>query len=421
MRWVSCHKLASFEAVYISTSQPSAKYRSRKHRNMRNTSIHNPEHLNYNEIKLLTRLLSLPPDQGLTEEWLKDQKTTISRFPTQLLRPSSFMSRLSIIGKSTLDAECDPHLCRSHKLLSPHLIDMIFFLVRAETTVHIETLAQNKEKLSPEVLAFLSRMEAVNSLWMDPDLYRVKFGATPYDARHGWVASGCEACILAAVGGDYMILHDLRASIVGRRKKRPKRESRLLNIVEGWLDASKIGDELRSTSDQLGREIRPHRKMLRAERINRREERSRAERTAGERCSSRRTKMMADEVPLLGGEMKNNNNLYTNLIKLNNTSKPGDYCDSEDGIIIPSYTNDSSTASCSLTTVIKSAYSTSRPQEYVGFFPEHQNDSDGYSESNYSDQGFEEACSCQPSVIETEGEEGTLANMYRNLARAWPY
>ena len=87
------------------------------------------------------------------------------------------------------------------------------------------------------------------------------FNAMPADARFEQVLSGCEACIIASVGGDFQILSDLRASILGRRKKRlaaPK----LLPLIEAWIDWTGRASTIRAESSALGREIRACRRQM---------------------------------------------------------------------------------------------------------------------------------------------------------------
>lgn len=67
------------------------------------------------------------------------------------------------------------------------------------------------------------------------------------------------------VGGDAQILKDLRASILGRKKK-SGREARLLVLVEAWMEGRGDRDVLREESDGLGREIRHCRRQMQSAR-----------------------------------------------------------------------------------------------------------------------------------------------------------
>lgn len=107
---------------------------------------------------------------------------------------------------------------------------------------------------------------------MTPGLYHLAFGAVPVgSARRERIRSGCEACILAAVGGDEGILSDLRASLLGRKKKRCAVEE-LLPLVEAWIQGTTRGDEVFVESGVLGEEIlRCRREMQKARRRDRRD------------------------------------------------------------------------------------------------------------------------------------------------------
>ena len=103
---------------------------------------------------------------------------------------------------------------------------------------------------------------------MAPGLYYLAFGEVPIGRKR--IASGCEACVLAAVGGDDAVLSDLRAALVGRRKRnRPAAE--LLALVEAWVGGSHRSEETYAASDELGAEIlRCRREMQKARRWEKR-------------------------------------------------------------------------------------------------------------------------------------------------------
>lgn len=96
---------------------------------------------------------------------------------------------------------------------------------------------------------------------MAPDLVRAAFNVTPQDERFVRMPDGCEACILATIGGNYDTLLDLRACMIGRKKKRAP-TPRLLKLVDAWIDWSKRRERIRAESDALGREVRHCRQTL---------------------------------------------------------------------------------------------------------------------------------------------------------------
>ena len=107
----------------------------------------------------------------------------------------------------------------------------------------------------------MKRLHAVNGLWMSPELYRGVFLPMPQDETFEKIESGCEACILASVGGNHRVLSDLRASLLGRRK-RGKPHALLLEVVEAWTDWTGRGDEIRSESDALAKAVRRSRHQM---------------------------------------------------------------------------------------------------------------------------------------------------------------
>ena len=229
-------------------------------------SIHYIEDLSSRDCELLTQLLSLNPEHTLEEGWLRDQTHCLAGFPPILRRPESLLTRLAMALPGTPDKAC---LCKTHKPLNPQLIRRIFLQVSAECTTRLARLIENKY-LREDLKAFVTRLRKLNSLWMSPELYRVAFNAMPADARFEWVQSGCEACIIATVGGNQQIISDLRASMLGRKKKRLPMP-RLLPLVEAWIDWTGRGDAVRDESDALGREIRVcRRQMQKARRQKRR-------------------------------------------------------------------------------------------------------------------------------------------------------
>jgi hypothetical protein len=224
---------------------------------MTGQSVHYIKDLSARDIEALTQLLSLGPGSSPTSEWLRDQLHLLSTFPATLKRPSAILPRIAMALPFSPPRAL---LCPTHKLLNSHLVRSIFLLVSAECTVRLTRLVKNS-LLPPKLSSFVKRLHKVNSLWMSPELYRVGFGALPGDPRYDRISSGCEACILAAVGGNQAVLCDLRASMIGRKKKRHP-TPRLLPIVEAWIDWTGRSDALRQESEDLGREVRQCRRQM---------------------------------------------------------------------------------------------------------------------------------------------------------------
>lgn len=117
---------------------------------------------------------------------------------------------------------------------------------------------------NPNVQNFLSRMQALNALWFTPNEVRRFFPSTETLPLPPYVDSGCEACMLAVIGGRPDILFDLRASLISRSRTSGK-EPRLLRFVDAYLEACEHMDVLRNTSSSLGEEVKDVRKRLRAQ------------------------------------------------------------------------------------------------------------------------------------------------------------
>jgi hypothetical protein len=225
---------------------------------MNNKSIYFIEDLSRSNVELLTQLLSLQSFAPLPS-WLSDQTCLVASFPPTLLAPSALIPRLIMHLHFTAPKAI---LCPTHKPLNPHLIRRIFMQVSAECTARVHRLAENKD-LAPELRVYVKRLQAINSLSMVPEIYRVAFQVQPGDARFERVESGCEACILARVGGSRQCLADLRSSALSRkRKSRPS--PRILPLLEGWIDWTGEGDAIRNESDVMASELKKVRREAKA-------------------------------------------------------------------------------------------------------------------------------------------------------------
>jgi hypothetical protein len=131
------------------------------------------------------------------------------------------------------------------------------------------------KEMDRQVREWLWRLRSLNSLWMAPGLYRTLFHAMPEDARFDRVQGGCEACILAFVGGNVQAILDLRTSLIGRKKK--GYESRLWGLVDAWTRRCREADceWIREESERVGRLVMKERRRARRRRRRARRERRR--------------------------------------------------------------------------------------------------------------------------------------------------
>ncbi|KAF7879154.1 hypothetical protein EAF04_000353 [Stromatinia cepivora] len=216
-------------------------------------------------LDLLTQLLTLIPGTLPNDPWFHDQETLLQTFPPCLLHPKSsgLISRVAASISSIRLGETKAILCPVHKPLNPYLIRKIFLEATAECTTRIQRLVSEipVDELPVNVREFVVRMQRVNSIWMQPDFYRQAYQVSPSEPRYERVASGCEACILATIGGDRNIIRDLFASIWGRRKKNREMKG-WVDVVRAWGEWHGDFDALILESTGLGREIGRCRKHL---------------------------------------------------------------------------------------------------------------------------------------------------------------
>lgn len=224
-------------------------------------SAHFIEDLSPSDINALTQLLYIPRGTYPSKPWLHTQKTLLSTFPPTLLRPTSTLLRLAMHLPFTPPVAL---LCPAHKPLNGHLIRRIFLAITAEVTTRQDRL-QSQVGADAALHAFIRRLQAINSLWLAPEIYRVLFQARPEEPRPEPVPSACEACILACIGGDAAILSDLRASVRARIKKH-RAPPRLLTLLESWIGGLGLGlrfsSEVRARSDCDAKMIKAARRRV---------------------------------------------------------------------------------------------------------------------------------------------------------------
>ncbi|KAI0128756.1 hypothetical protein BJ170DRAFT_580532, partial [Xylariales sp. AK1849] len=229
--------------------------------------------LSRDDIDRITRVLSRRPDYGIArplKRWQQRQEQKMQDLPKIALKPKdifrrSLISLASKINPGTLPVPAI--LCKCHERFNALLIRKIFILLAAEVTEITDRLRAYPGK-NQALAAFITRMDSVNAYWISKELFRQCFGADPHDDRFVKIESLCEACILAAVGGNGRTLADLRAHLVarnhhGKYSRNPSsskspgdrkwRTPRLLPIVESWIDHLKPEDaqEVRQWSEQI--------------------------------------------------------------------------------------------------------------------------------------------------------------------------
>jgi hypothetical protein len=223
------------------------------------------EDLSSRDTEKLAKVLSLGWRTKISLQWLSEQNAVIKLLPSRLRKPDGIFSKMAM---SLPRAPQKAVLCDSHKGLNPLLIRRFFFQLSAECTVRLARLDESSH-LPPNVATFLKRIHGINSLWFSSGIYRSLFNLVDDEKCHEMVPGCCEACILSVVGTNHEMLRDLRASMLGRRKKGLP-VPRFLKIVDAWVEGTGHGIDIRKDSDILEKEIRECRRQLQKARRQRR-------------------------------------------------------------------------------------------------------------------------------------------------------
>ncbi len=184
------------------------------------------------EIALLTDVLQLLPNEDAIT-YHSRVSGRISRLSSHLKRPNR-MSRLFSCKSST-------SLCSLHKPLNVHTINSLFSSLALEVSVHLNSLVHHSHVLPNAQRVLISRLRSLHILWLSPRDYAKTFLEAPSTDQWTYQQDGCEACILARVGGDQAVLVDLLTAVLSRSRKgtrhRSERRPTLLTFVEEWIDA----------------------------------------------------------------------------------------------------------------------------------------------------------------------------------------
>ncbi|KAI0840397.1 hypothetical protein F5Y06DRAFT_239508 [Hypoxylon sp. FL0890] len=241
-------------------------------------------------VRRLTRVLCRRPEYGIaipSRRWLSRQEEKIKSLPREVLHTPSLFKRLALKIVNSVDpGAVDPRaiLCKTHSALNPWLIRRLFLAIAYEVTVHTDALRSWKEKRNyPILAAFVGRVDAIAALWTEPSLYRECYGTPPFENHMVFVQSGCEACILAALGANARVLADIRAILIDRAERRsprqdgrPAKDPRLSRYVEEWIDHLKPerAEKCRAMSDVVLAQLRVTRHQLLQWRNRRRKEKN---------------------------------------------------------------------------------------------------------------------------------------------------
>ncbi|KAI8677341.1 hypothetical protein LRP88_09629 [Fusarium phalaenopsidis] len=226
------------------------------------------------DVRQITRLLRMPGEivfSSPTQAWLEEQARGIGQLDESLRRSRKFLARIS----SRLDQLCakpkEAQLCKAHYGLNPKLIRRHMVHIIAECTSRIDRLRLWRRRIPypASVKAWLKRMDAVTGIWMGAEVFRIVFGYAQAASCPKPVKSGCEACIMSAIGGQDEALLVLRASLLSRTGgygRKSRKEPRLLRLLESWIDhfGRDRADAIRRQSEMLADTLRAVRIQVRA-------------------------------------------------------------------------------------------------------------------------------------------------------------
>lgn len=142
--------------------------------------------------------------------------------------------------------------------LNSMIIGEIFELIKEECTSSLERL-RDANDLPAECTEFVERMRLVPGLWTAHTSSKVLAANERISRPVSTAQTHCKACILARIGGDCNILHDLRVAIKARRRRGQGR-SQLLPIVEAWIQHMPHNDVIIKDSNALSRTLLQYRK-----------------------------------------------------------------------------------------------------------------------------------------------------------------
>ncbi|KAI1337970.1 hypothetical protein F5Y15DRAFT_139237 [Xylariaceae sp. FL0016] len=203
--------------------------------------------LSNDDVVRLTKVLARRPEYGISipsKRWLNRQEERMKSLPKELLRPKNPLKRLAMKIADSIDPDIldtQAVMCPTHANLNGWLIRRLFLAVAYEATVHSDPIRSWEGRKSvPGLSAFVGRLDSIAALWIEPALFQECYGVAPFDPSMIYVRSGCEACILGAIGASGRALADLRAILVDRTERREDvrlhKGPRLTRIIEAWID-----------------------------------------------------------------------------------------------------------------------------------------------------------------------------------------
>jgi hypothetical protein len=139
--------------------------------------------------------------------------------------------------------------------LNAYTIHSLFTRLTFEVGRNLNSLVLHHQLLNTRQRDLVERVRELHALWLSPTDYRKMFlqappPPPPMKKKWPFQREGCEACILARVGGDAEVLLDLRTVVLSRTKtaelhgRRNIKIPTLLRFVEAWLEGLGVEGEV---------------------------------------------------------------------------------------------------------------------------------------------------------------------------------
>ncbi|KAJ6446689.1 ATPase, F1 complex, delta/epsilon subunit [Purpureocillium lavendulum] len=188
-----------------------------------------------------------------SREWDRSQRSVLGRLDRQLRRPRELIPRLAV-GTAKLGFPfCPPRadLCQTHKVLDPRIVRKLTMMVVDECTRQADKIRHGGAwfGLVAPLQRWLDRMDRRASLWSHQTLFTElsrKDFPTPMGSNGNH--PGCEACLLALVGGSTQAISDLLVGVKARQWDRIDRGGRhppprLVRVLKAWMRLYSAAEE----------------------------------------------------------------------------------------------------------------------------------------------------------------------------------
>ena len=141
---------------------------------MASNTIDHVSECSVGEIRLLVKILRIPPSNIDLLIVFQGILHAISELPTRLKRPNVFKRLFTSYAKPRAE------FCLIHKQLSPKIVHSLFSLIALECGYFLNTLANNEHLLTNSQIGLVNRLRNIHRFWLKPDVFKKTFGEKCY-------------------------------------------------------------------------------------------------------------------------------------------------------------------------------------------------------------------------------------------------